>query len=61
MGDRESHQSSTESRRDLAARPPTRRGREDALLRFLGAAAYEQTKSAEPEQPEETAKPTGDS
>jgi hypothetical protein len=65
MGERDSHQASAEVRRDLAARPPTQRGHEDALLRFLGAATYEHVKSTEAEKsegPDQTAEEsTGDS
>jgi hypothetical protein len=50
MGERESRQAAAESRRDLTGRPPTRRGHEDALLRFLGAAAYQHVKATKDEQ-----------
>jgi hypothetical protein len=52
MGERESRQAAAESRRDLTGRPPTRRGHEDALLRFLGAAAYQHVKATKDEQVE---------
>ena len=40
MGEREDHQASTESRRDVGARPPTRHGHEEQIQRYLGAALY---------------------
>ena len=46
MGERESQQAATESRRDVTGRPPTHL-HEDALRRFLGAAFYQHARTAE--------------